>query len=256
MEIITAKTNEMIKDTKKLMTSASHRAARGLFVLEGARLCFDVLHSVYTPEVLLLTEHVQAKYPDEVQALLARSARAFLISEDVAAKLADTKTAQGIFAVCRMPQPCEEYGARVIALDTVQDPANMGAVIRSAEALGMDTVLTAHGCDIYNPKVLRASMGGVLRQRIVTTEDLPATLQKLSATHRIYATVPDSAAVPIHTVDFSVPSVCIIGNEANGVSEAVKQAAHALITIPMNGRAESLNAAAAAAITMWEMVKD
>lgn len=255
MERITSKTNKIIKDTKKLITSSSARRESGLFVLEGARLCFDVLNSVYTVKTLFVTEKLMGKYPDEVSTLECRCDRAYVITDDIAQKLTDTDSPQGIFAVCSICDSTAPLGSKVIALDNVQTPSNVGAIIRTAEALGIDSILIGGGCDIYNPKVLRASMGSVLRMNTVMCDDLVETLGKLKADYQICATVPRSSATAITKLDFTKPTVSVIGNEANGVSREVLDCAHTLITIPMKGKAESLNASVAASITMWEMMR-
>ncbi len=255
MERITSKTNRIVKDAKKLITSSRERKSRGLFVLEGARLSFDVLNSLYKPEYILCTEAAYDKYKSDIEKLVEISKEAYLITDEISEKLSDTQSSQGIFAICKIADGEPVLGDKIIALDNMQDPSNIGAVFRTAEALGIDGIITYNCCDIYNPKVLRASMGGVLRLRPYETDDLEAALRELKKTHGIYSTVPSSDAVKITRTDFTSPCVCVIGNEANGVEENIKALSDALITIPMKGRAESLNAAAAAAITMWEMLR-
>lgn len=255
MERITSKTNQLVKDIKRLITSSKERAEKRLFVLEGARLCFDVLNSVYGVKYFLITDEAYARYSNEAAKLEEKSEKSFLITAELAEKLGETKNTQGVFAVCAMPEEKNLLGDKIIALDSVQDPANMGAIFRTAEALGIDGIVIYNCCDIYNPKTLRASMGGVLRLTPVKSADLVKTLEGLKASHKIYSTVPDSGAKPITELDFSDPCVCVIGNEANGVSNEVKAASDGLITIPMMGNAESLNASVAAAITMWEMMR-
>ena len=164
MDKITGKQNQLIKDTKKLLVSAKARRDVRSFVLEGARLCFDVLHSFYTVTLVLVTADCMARYPAECARLCDRAGRAVEISSEVADKLAETEHTQGIFCVCKMPEenPTIETG-RFIALDGVQDPSNLGAIARSAEALGIAGLLVYNCCDVYNPKALRASMGSLLR---------------------------------------------------------------------------------------------
>ena len=256
MEKITSKNNDIIKDTKKLISSPKARAQSGAFVLEGARLCFDVLNSVYKVKTVFITEKLFEKYPLETASLFDRADNSYLISEEVAEKLSDTENPQGIFAVCEIPEKSNQpLGEKVLALDNVQDPANVGAIIRTAEALGISSIIAYNCCDIYNPKVLRASMGSVLRENIVICNNLEDYLKKLSAEYMIYSSVPSSKAQVITKTDFSKPSVCVIGNEANGVEENIKAVSHKLITIPMLGNAESLNASVAASIIMWEMLR-
>ena len=138
----------------------------------------------------------------------------------------------------------------------MQDPANVGAIIRSAEALGIDGVVTYNCCDVFNSKAVRASMGSILRMNIVDSDNLEQTLIHMkSQGFKVYSTVPSSSAVKITEADFTGNAVSVIGNEANGVEENIKAVSDDLITIPMLGRAESLNAGVAAAITMWEMLR-
>ena len=257
MEKITSKNNNLIKDTKKLFTSSKFRNENGLFVLEGARLCFDVLNSVYEVENLFFTEDMLSKYADKINDLSQKSNKAYIISPEISQKLSETKSPQGIFAVIKM-QPNDNHitGEKLIVLDNVQDPSNVGAIIRSAEALGIDSIISYNGCDLYNPKAIRASMGSVLRMNVYQTDDLVLVLNDLKKDgYRIYSTVPDRNATNITDVDFTVKSACVIGNEANGVEQEIKNCSDLLITIPMLGRAESLNASVAASITMWEMLR-
>ena len=177
MERITSKNNSIIKDTRKLITSSKARDEKGLFVLEGARLCFDVLNSVYKPETVLITEAAYGKYKDKAEELAECSKNAYLISGEAAEKLGDTKTTQGVFAVCKMENEAKKIeGNKLLALDKLQDPANLGAIIRTAEALGIDGIITFGCCDVYNPKTLRASMGSVLRVKLVNTDNLEKML--------------------------------------------------------------------------------
>ncbi len=257
IDIITSKNNQLIKDTKKLLTSSKARHADNLFVLEGARLCFDVLNSVYEVKTLLITQRVYDKYRDKAEKLIEISAKAYYITDEVAEKLGETSNSQGIFCVCSMQNSAsEKLGNKIVALDNVQDPSNVGAIIRTAEALGIDSIITYNCCDIYNPKLLRASMGSVLRMSISETEELEEGLLNLQADgYKVYSTVPSSNAKKITEVCFYNKVICVIGNEANGVEENIKRMSTELITIPMLGRAESLNAGAAASIIMWEMLR-
>ena len=256
MEKITSKNNNVIKDTKKLFTSSKERYEKQLFVLEGARLCFDVLNSVYEAQDLFYTENIKNKYPNEINSLINVCDRVYEISEEVSQKLSETKNAQGVFLTVKMKHDVDTDGDKLIALDNVQDPANVGAIIRSAEALGINGVVLYGGCDIYNPKAIRATMGSLLRMNIIQTENLVECIGNYSKKgYNTFATVPDSNAKKITDVDFSSKTLCVIGNEANGVEPSIKAACDDLITIRMLGRAESLNASVAASITMWEMLR-
>ena len=215
MDKITGKQNQLIKDTKKLLVSAKARRDARSFVLEGARLCFDVLHSFYTVALVLVTADCMARYPAECARLCDRADRAVEISSEVADKLAETEHTQGIFCVCKMPEenPTIETG-RFIALDGVQDPSNLGAIARSAEALGIAGLLAYNCCDVYNPKALRASMGSLLRLPVTVSHDLREDLLLYKAEgFQVLGTVPVDTAAKITETHFTKSSICVIGNE-------------------------------------------
>jgi TrmH family RNA methyltransferase len=149
-----------------------------------------------------------------------------------------------------------KYNGKYIALEDVSNPSNFGAVIRTAEAVGLDGVIVSGGCDIYNPKALRASMGSALRLSILTCDDAVGLIRELGSKGMLtLASTPDSSAELITEVPMNGGVVCVVGNEGNGVTDEVMSACTKRITIPMNGRAESLNASTAAAILIWEMVR-
>lgn len=257
MEKITSKSNNLIKEVKKLFTSRRHRMQNQKFVLEGARLCFDVTESDCKPCTLLLTEAAAEKYGDKCTALIDCFPKACFITDEIAHKISDTQSSQGVFAVCEMrgDEFVPELGKKYIALDQIQDPANLGAIVRTAEALGINGAVLYNCCDIYNPKALRASMGGMLRLPFVQSENLAADIRKYKkAGFSVYAAVPDSSAKDITKIEFRGSDICVIGNEGNGVSDEVL-AECTQLTVNMLGRAESLNASVAGTIVMWEMLR-
>lgn len=264
MERITSTQNPKIKHVAKLLSSSRERRNEGLFVLEGLRLCMDVVRSGLTAEELYVTEALAQREPEKVKELSAVSKQVFLIDEKISKKLTDTRTPQGIFCVLRTLDKQGDGNTikkmdttgRYVLLENVQDPANLGAISRTAEALGLSGMIVSGGCDLYSPKALRASMGALLRLPVLETDDVKRTiLQANQNGMKTYASVPSDDAVPITRVEFHDGSLCVIGNEANGVTEETLALCQETITIPMTGRAESLNAGAAASIIMWEMVR-
>jgi len=259
MPIITvsSRENPHIKSAVLLRASAAQRRALGKFFLEGFRLCADALASGYTPEALYLTPAARKKYP--TAPLEQAAEQVFEITESVAQKLGDTQTPQGVFAICATKPPSlargvpEGRGEFYIALEDLQDPGNLGAVARTAEALGFSGLLLSGGCDSHHPKALRASMGALLRLPALHTDDLPATLRESGLP--CYAAVPDRDARSVLQCDFTGGGILVIGSEANGLSPKTLAVCAHRITVPMPGGAESLNAAAAATILMWEMVR-
>lgn len=256
--VLQSRTNAKIKDCCRLTASAKYRREQGLFTLEGLRLCADAAQSGCQVQTLFLTAAAQQKGSERLEALLASAQNIFTVPDEVAAKLSDTVSSQGVFAVLQMlPETALsiQKGGKYVVMDTVQNPQNLGAIARTAEAFGVNGLIVGGGCDRYNPKALRASMGSLLRLPVFETDDLAATVRAIGKTVPTFATVPDCTAESICAQDFSGGAAAIIGNEGNGVSEAVLSAAQKRVTIPMRGNAESLNAAAAATVTVWEMMK-
>ncbi len=257
MEYIKSRNNQLIKNIKKLFVSSKYRHETGMFVLEGARLCFDAMKSDYEIEILLITDSSRARYKDECETAENQAVRIILIDDDVAVKLSDTENTQGIFAVVKMKaaQTLQALKGKYVAFDSLQNPLNVGAIIRTADALGMDGAICYNCCDIYNPKALRASMGSILRLPLFFSSDLYNDLKEAKDNGvKIYSAVVNHDAEDLSQISFSDDSVMVIGNEANGVSENINSISN-LITIPMHSKAESLNAMAAASIILWEMTK-
>ena len=249
--------NESVKQACKLAASAKARQEANAFFLEGLRLCCDAAQSGIDILQCFVTEGALARDEDRLAGLLSVAAQTALVSSAVAQKLSQTQSPQGVFCVCAMPtrQNDVDFKGVYVALDHVQDPANLGATIRTAEALGLSGAILCGCCDVYNPKAQRAAMGSLLRLPLIRTDDLTAFLPPLREHGmRLLATTPDSGAKPLTTLSIEGGAVAVIGNEANGVSAAVLDLCEQ-VTIPMNGRAESLNASMAAAITMWELVR-
>lgn len=256
---ISSRNNEKIKYVNKLVTSSKERNRASLFVCEGIRLCYDALISGYSIKEVYITYDALSKYNEKAQVITDNADKVYLITDEVKDKLSDTVNSQGVFCVVEMKHSTTEEvaaGKRYVALDSVQNPQNLGTVARTAEALGIQGVIVSGGCDIYNPKALRASMGSLLRIPVIQTDNLCALIEKLNSCGVLtFSTVPDNSARDITTLDFSRGAVAVIGNEGNGVSQEVKNATSVLATIKMLGNAESLNASSAAVITMWEMMK-
>lgn len=256
--VIQSRTNAKIKDGCRLTASAKYRREQGLFTLEGLRLCADAAQSGCQVQTLFLTADAEEKGGERLKILLKSAQEIYTVTEEVAEKLSDTVSSQGVFAILQMlPETALaiQKGGKYVVLDTVQNPQNLGAIARTAEAFGVNGLIVGGGCDRYNPKALRASMGSLLRLPVFETEDLAATVREIGKTVPTFATVPDCTAESICAQDFSGGAAAIIGNEGNGVREAVLSAAQKRVTIPMRGNAESLNAAAAATVTVWEMMK-
>lgn len=257
MERITARTNEKIKYAASLL-SASGRAAHGEFLAEGARLCADAAQSGVKITRAFFTGQALEKYKSYINHILEVCGECYEITPEVAEKLSDTKVNQGVFAVCCMNESENSFscGGKYILAENLQDPSNLGAICRSIEALGLDGIIVCGGCDIYNPKALRSSMGSAFRINIFNTADTVSFLQDAKQNGmKTFAAVLDKDSTDIRDADFSSGVICCVGNEGNGLSKEAADACGFKIKIPMKGKAESLNASAAAAILAWETVR-
>ncbi len=258
--LITAKSNEKIKAAVKLRDSAKARREEGEFFIEGARLCADASGNVDVVRVFY-TAKAEEKYRDEVSLLRERAAESCEVSEEIAAKLSDTFSPQGIFCVCKTLDK-KHYidkiydDAKIIALENIQDPANLGAIARTAEALGVGGAVLCGCCDVYNPKAQRAAMGSLLRLPFVVVDDMSIAMKEFES--RGYVTLsstPSDTAEDITKTALGEKTVCVIGNEGNGVTEKTAMSCMHRVRVPMKGRAESLNASMASAIIMWELMR-
>ena len=262
MQTINSKDNEKLKSAAKLVQSKKERMERKEFLTEGYRLCMDALQSGKKPKRVFVTEQLLKKENCEV--ILANCEETYLIPSQLAQKLSDTQSPQGIFCVFSMPDNRDEIAKksleqtqrkRVIVLSSLQDPGNIGTIIRSCEAFGIDLIVMSSDCpDLYSPKMIRATMGGVFRMPVLVTDCLKEEILSMKQNGmRVYAAALKQHAIPIVEVSFEYPSAVVIGNEANGLTEEIIGVCSAAMIIPMQGRAESLNAATAASIAAWEM---
>ncbi len=249
--------NDKIKLAVKIASSSKHRKNEGLFFLEGVRLCRDAALTGTEIEYAFFTSSAIEKFIDDVNFIADKAKHYFEISPSVAQKLSQTDSSQGVFCVCRISENRHSINTKgkYIALENIQDPANLGAIARTAEALGIDGAILCTCTDVYSPKSQRAAMGSLLRLNIVQCDNLVELLLSLKQKGmKLYATTPDFNAEKITECDMTGGIVAVIGNEGNGVSDEVFEICRK-VTIPMLGRAESLNASMAAAITMWEMMR-
>lgn len=254
---ITSRNNDKIKFAASL-SDKREREVYGCFLVEGIRLFKDAVESGLKIETLFLTQKALDKYSDIILSVDCNIEGYILISDSVAEKLSDTKTPQGVFCVCKAekkPLDINPSGLYILT-DNIQNPDNLGAIVRSAEALGFNGIFVSGGCDEYSPKAIRASMGGLLRFPVQHCDDCLSVIEKLKSTGvRVCATVPDSSAQDITTFEFRQGVCLVIGNEGNGISSSVLEKCTDRLTIRMRGNAESLNASAASTIAMWELCR-
>lgn len=246
MERITSVQNNKIKETAALKDTKTRKAS-GLFIAEGRKLVGELISCGIKPVRCFVKEGVTP--PTNLS-----DCEVYEVTESVMKKMSALTTPQDIIAVAKEPTPKSiENDSFIIALDTIQDPLNMGAILRSAEAFGVKTVVLGHGCcDAYSQKTLRGAMGSVFRLNIISSDLVEYLTRKKSQGFCIIGTGLDKSYVTVDRLSESKNKVVVIGNEGSGISLQVRDVCDFGMFIQMSGQNESLNAAVAASIIMWE----
>ena len=257
VDTITSRSNPLVRAAAALLGSPRERRERREFLCEGARLCRDAAESGVRIKACFFTPRAGERYGEYLKPILHESEAAYTIEDPVAGLLSDTKSPQGVFCLCAWPEGGQgAHDGPCLVLENIQDPGNLGTTLRTAEALGrFRVVLLGDCCDPLGPKALRASMGAVFRLGIETEGDPGRLMERLKDEgYAVHGAVPSDRALEVTGIDFTRGRhAVVIGNEGSGLSRETAGLCGDLITIPMGGRAESLNAAAAATVLLWEL---
>ncbi len=257
MEIITSRSNSLCVHLRKLASSRSYREETGEFLCDSPKLLREA--ALWGAEVTALLYTQGAELPRELEGCAARAAA---VSESVMRSVSPMETPQGVVFSCRaascaLPQRLEPDGRgrlRLLVLDGVQDPGNVGTILRTADAFGAQAVLLPGCADLYNPKTLRAGMGVHFRRAVYrcTLEELTARLKEAGLP--LYGAALREDTADVRDVDLGRCAMAV-GSEGRGLSAAVLAACERTVRIPMDPRCESLNAAAAASVLLWEAAR-
>lgn len=260
--MITSQTNGRIRYVTDLLAKSRLRKKDGKFVAEGIKMFMEaplpLIEEVYVSEEL--EQKINRAFPED-KALADKLSKVNyeVVTDSIFKKISDTVTPQGIVSVIKMQKYTLDditggNNPLIVMLENLQDPGNLGTVIRTAEGAGVDGIVLSRDCvDIYNPKVTRSTMGSIFRQKFVIAEDLCETMEMLKKRNiGVYAAALKSDSMTYDSADLSKPCAVLIGNEGNGLKEETIKCASETIFIPMEGQLESLNASVAAAILMYE----
>lgn len=260
MLFLKSKDNINIKNAVKLKKSAKYRRETGYFIAEGVRLCMDALYSNTVIDTFFVTENALKKYSCEYNKLSEYADKTFVVSPSLFLSISDTDTPQGFLCIIKVLDKTSQFDTiknsdKFLALDNLQDPNNLGTILRTAEAFNISgVILSKDCCDIYSPKVVRGSMGAIFRLPFLICDTLSNFLTN-NPRLTSYAAVVSPDADKVTDIDFISPCVVAVGNEGNGLKSDTIEKCSNCVTIPMKGRAESLNASIAASILIWEMMK-
>lgn len=244
-ERITARKNPFLQQVRRLLNSRKAREESGFFVADGTKLLAEAVKWWPGLEAVILSDGVDANVPEGV--------RLVRVPEDVMEYISPMQTPQGALFVCRLPEK-QSFTAKpgMLLLDGIQDPGNLGTILRTADALQTPVVLLEGCADPYSHKVVRSSMGAVFRTPVVQTTWQQAKRECEQAGIPVAVTALSERAKDIRCAELTQMAV-VIGSEGQGVRKEILDAAQAELIIPMDARCESLNAAIAAAIVMWQM---
>ena len=242
---ITARKNPFIQQVRRLVSSRKERYATGLFVADGTKLLEEAVKWWPGLDTVVLTDGVEADLPEQV--------RIVRVPEEIMAYISPMETPQGALFLCRLPEKAEFTPVPgMLLLDGIQDPGNLGTILRTADALEVPVVLLEGCADPYSHKVVRASMGAVFRTKVVQSDWQTVRQACTDANIPVAVTALSDRAEDIRGAALQTMAV-VIGSEGRGVRPEVLENADRELIIPMNPRCESLNAAVAATIVMWQM---
>lgn len=257
--MIESKANSQIKRIQRIQKSARFRRQERCFVAEGWKLTKEALRR-HMVQAVYISENAKREWQKcKESENAAMSVPVEVVSDKVFEELSDTVTPQGVLSVVTMPvyertQLTSGAQAALLCLEDIQDPGNMGTMIRTAEGAGMTGIVVSGGCvDLFNPKVVRAAMGALFRMPFYLCGNMTEEAEKLHKEGFTLYAAHLRGSVLYTEADYAGKTGILIGNEANGLSEEVSRQADCKVRIPMEGELESLNAAVSAALFMYEI---
>lgn len=258
MQIISSKDNDVVKHIKKLKDK-KYRDINNEFIVEGIKLVSEAIQENAKIKQIILCEDcdkVEA-IPKELMYEIAKK-ECIYVTEKVFKFITEVQAPQGILAVIEKNNQNNQIDYDqdiIVAINDVQDPGNIGTILRTVDSVGLSQVLVSKGtADIYNPKVVRSTMGAIFRVKIIECEDLENTLKEIKK-HKFKIVVSSlQTENSIYNIDYN-KKVIVVGNEANGVEEKIQNIADEKVKIPMLGKTESLNVSVATGIILYEYVR-
>lgn len=258
MQGITSKENEFVKHVKKLKDK-KYRDMSNEYVIEGMKLIAEAIQEKAPIKQIILCDDCEknAMIPKDLMYEIAKH-ECIYVTEKLFKYLSEVQTPQGILAIIEKNKKDKEIDYMqdiIVALDDVQDPGNLGTILRTVDSVGLTQLLVSKGtADAYNPKVVRSTMGAIFRVKIIECENLKQTLKEIKK-HKFKVVVSSlQAQDTIYDIKYN-KKVVIIGNEANGVEQEIQALADEKVKIPMLGKTESLNASVATGIILYEYVR-
>ncbi|SFQ14431.1 RNA methyltransferase, TrmH family [Lachnospiraceae bacterium XBB1006] len=255
--MITSIENKQLKQIIQLNTKAKARKKAGLFVVEGVKMFLEApdswIEKVYVAEEFAATEHGKKILTD-------KGVNYEVVADAIFSKICDTLTPQGVLTVLHMPSyqlrdcfPKDGKQPLLLVIESLQDPGNLGTMVRTGEGAGLTGVIMNHTTvDLFNPKTIRATMGSIYRIPFVITNQLPEAIDEVKKQGVVTYAAHLKGRRDFYLEKYVGATAFLIGNEGNGLSDEVAELADTYVKIPMDGKVESLNAAIAASVMMYE----
>lgn len=258
LEMITSSKNQHVQNVRELLAKRSVREEQGSFIVEGVRLCEEALACGILPSLVLYADNCSARGRELVNQVSMTDSKVLLVKRDILHALSNTETTQGLLMVMQTPQlRLPEKLDFVLVVDQLRDPGNLGTIFRTAVAAGVQSVFCTHGSvDAWSPKVVRSAMGAHFYTPIAekSWQEISELCRKQKMPLATFL-AESGEGEALWKADFKSPIALVIGGEAEGASDEVRNSVDAFINIPMPGGFESLNAAVAASIILFEVVR-
>ena len=254
MKIISSKDNEIVKHIKKLKDK-KYRDENNEYIVEGVKLVEEAVKENAPIKKIIICEDTTRTYeiPTNIMLEIARY-ECIYVTDKIFSSITQVTNPQGIMAIIEknIEKETIDFSQDIIVmLDDVQDPGNLGTILRTVDSIGLNQIIVSKGtADAFNPKVVRSTMGAIFRLKIIESENLAQTIREIRKHHYKLVVTSLQTENSIYDIDFN-KKIIVIGNEANGVSKEIQE----IVKIPMLGKTESLNASVAAGIVMYEYVR-
>ena len=258
MKIISSKDNEIVKHIKKLKDK-KYRDENNEYIVEGVKLVEEAVKENAPIKKIIICEDTTRTYeiPTNIMLEIARY-ECIYVTDKIFSSITQVTNPQGIMAIIEknIEKETIDFSQDIIVmLDDVQDPGNLGTILRTVDSIGLNQIIVSKGtADAFNPKVVRSTMGAIFRLKIIESENLAQTIREIRKHHYKLVVTSLQTENSIYDIDFN-KKIIVIGNEANGVSKEIQEMADEKVKIPMLGKTESLNASVAARIVMYEYVR-
>lgn len=258
MQVISSKDNELVKHIKKLKDK-KYRDESNEYIVEGVKLIEEAVKENAKIKKIVVCEDTTRTYeiPTNVMLEIAKY-ECIYVTEKIFATITQVTNPQGIMAIIEKNDKNKEIDFTqdiIVVLDDVQDPGNLGTILRTVDSIGLNQIIVSKGtADAFNAKVVRSTMGAIFRINIIEVEDLKQSIKEMKKHHFKLMVTSLQTDNSIYDIDFN-KKIIVIGNESNGVSQEIQDMADEKAKIPMLGKTESLNASVAAGIVMYEYVR-